>query len=353
MGQKIDNSSPHGCAMSSCVAMFAGILFLVCVVGVGVTVYFATIEIVDCGCPDDRVVDKMVGDKKSEDDKKGKDTILVSTHWLSTKIYEASRTGDATIRVVEVSMGAPGDEELFYEGHIPNAVYTTVKSCANATALFPVDLPDPECFGEHIRSLGISEDTHVVVYDRLDIRPSSREWWILKLHGHKGVSILDGGLAKWISDGYETSNKNLTTLTTDYSLTFVPAKIRHMDAMMYNMKTRAEQIADARNGEVYNGSISDRGLKKGHIPGAKNIPLSYLFEDDRTFKSPEDLRKLAESRGLDLERPVVTMCRTGMQASVLSVALHLTGIGNVPVYYGSWSQWSQLVDDEYIAIGSS
>ncbi|KAL5008112.1 hypothetical protein ScPMuIL_013693 [Solemya velum] len=353
MGRELKVDPPKSCTMSSKLVVFVGLLMVVCVLGVGAIVYFSNTRSADCKCPvdtGDANVDRRTDNTKAGTDKPNPVDVVVSTHWLRTQLCQASTTGESKIRVIEATLNKDGDEELFYRGHIPNAMYTTVFECANKTAIFPKNLPEPECFATHVQSLGIRADTHVVVYDRVDPKVSSRQWWVMKLHGHEKLSVLDGGYAKWLADGYETTADNLTVLPTNYKLTFIPARVRHMDAMLHNVKTKAEQIVDMRPEGVYNGSESVKGLRRGHMPGAINIPHLMLFNEDKTFKSTQEIKQILEASGIDLGRPVVGMCTTSTRSTVLSVAMERMGLV-APEYLGSWYQWSQLAGDEYIVSG--
>lgn len=266
---------------------------------------------------------------------------LVSTEWLAAQL-EASdlRVLDAT----KLMPGASGDPRADYEaGHIPGAVFMDLAEFTDQTAPVENTLPPAEKFASRMQDLGVGDGSRVVIYDDSPIASATRAWFMLTLFGANNVALLDGGLAKWKAEGRPLEKGVNTPRTRHFTRWHDPKRVRDKDQILANVKagTETEQVVDARGAGRFAGTEPEPrpGMASGHIPGARNVPVNSLFNPDRTWKSPAELRTLFEDAGVDLNRPVVTSCGSGMTACALIFALHLLGDDNTALYDGSWSEW--------------
>lgn len=230
------------------------------------------------------------------------------------------------------------------QGHIPKSVFFDLWKCVESTEYIPRNLPDQRCFEDYARNLGISPDTHIVAYDRLGPLSSYRTWWLFRLHGHKNISVLDGGLRKWMNDGYEvTQEEPKIEKTTDFKVNFDNNLMHSFEDMVDVLQEKKAQVMDARG--LHESTVTDVEKGGGIMPGAKHINFTDLFKEDGTIKEDGDLKELFDSAGIDLGHPVVATCFLGSTACGLAAAAHILGKENVPVYYGAWYEWKKRAPD--------
>jgi thiosulfate/3-mercaptopyruvate sulfurtransferase len=264
---------------------------------------------------------------------------LVSTDWL------ASHLGDDSVVVVDASWFLPGqgDGRAEYDkAHIPGAVFFDIDTISDETTSLPHMLPSPEKFGAKIGALGINNDSRVVIYDRALMSSAARVWWTFRAFGHQRVSVLDGGLRKWIAEGRQTDAEYVNRAPARYWATADKSLVRSVE----QMRKTEEQILDARSTARFKGlEVEPRpGLRAGHIPGSKNLPSTELVDaKTATMRDADTLASLYKKSGIDLDKPIVTTCGSGVTASLLALGLHLIG-KNAAVYDGSWSEWGARQD---------
>ena len=265
---------------------------------------------------------------------------LVSTEWLAGELDAPD------LKVIDASahLPAPGRDPHaeFAAGHIPRAAFLDLPTLRDDSSPVPNALPTAEQVGRRLGQLGIARPDRVVIYDDSDIRTSARAWFILRMHGMARIAILDGGLPKWRAEGrpLEAGPAQQHAGAADVA----PAdwsRVRSKAEMRANVETRAAQVVDARDAGRFTGEAMDgvHGLPGGHIPGARNLFFRDLYRPDGTFKSEAELRAAFAGAGVDLARPIVTTCGSGVTASVLLFALHRLGIEDGSLYDGSWSEW--------------
>ena len=264
---------------------------------------------------------------------------LVTTEWL------ANEMGASDLRIVDASwhMPASGRSGLdeYLAGHIPGAVFMDLADLVDTAS--PVDntLPPPEKFASRMQSLGLGDGSRIVIYDDSAVKTSARAWFMLKLFGAHDVAILDGGIAKWKAEGRPCAQGAERQRERHFTVWSDESHVRSKADMLANLDSKAEQVIDARGAGRFTGDIPETNpaLASGHIPGARNLPYASLFNPDGTWKSPDAIRQLFDAAGIDLARPLVSSCGSGMTANVLIFAAHLIGKEDVALYDGSWSEW--------------
>lgn len=269
------------------------------------------------------------------------DTIpnLISTEWL------AARLGTPGLAVLDASYHLPAAKrdaaEEYAAGHIPGARFLGLASLFDAGSSVPYAFPTPEQLAERLASLGVGPDAAIVIYDDSAIRTAARAWFVLTASGRANVAILDGGLAKWSAEGRPLDSGMADIAPAAPAPFTAPVRVRSKADMLANLESHAEQVIDARAAERVFGTGTDpvNGLPMGRIPGSGNLPYTELFNPDGTYKSPEALRDAFVAAGIDLARPLVTTCGSGVTASVALFAAHLIGKHDTALYDGSWSEW--------------
>ena len=264
---------------------------------------------------------------------------LVTTEWLAKEL------GASDLRVVDATRfmgGSDRDARAEYEaGHIPGAVFMDLADLVDPTDPIENMAPKAEKFASRMQSLGLGDGSRIVLYDDSPLTSSARAWWLLKLFGAHDVALLDGGLAKWKAEGRPLEMGNHTLRHRHFTVWKDAAVVRTKAQMLANLDSKAEQVLDARPAKRFTGEERDPrpGMAPGHIPGSTNLPFSTLFNADGTWKQGDDLRAAFAGAGIDMDKPVVTTCGSGMTASALAFAAHLLGKEDVAVYDGSWTEW--------------
>jgi thiosulfate/3-mercaptopyruvate sulfurtransferase len=262
---------------------------------------------------------------------------LVSTDWLAEHLGE--------VRVVDASWYMPGEKRQpaaeFEAGHIPGAVFFDIDGIADHATDLPHMLPSPGEFSAAMAKLGIGDGETLVVYDGSGIFSAPRVWWTLKAMGHDTVKVLDGGFPKWKREGRAIETGPASAQSKFFTAIPKPALKRDFDAVMNIVKDKTAQMVDARSASRFTGEEKEPrpGLRSGHMPGAANVHFRALIKDDGTLKPREALRAAFEKAGVDLARPIVTTCGSGLTAAILMLALDEIGAADVALYDGSWTEW--------------
>ncbi len=269
---------------------------------------------------------------------------LVTTDWL------AANLGRRTVRVVDGSWHMPHLERdaraEFEAAHVPGAVFFDIDAIADTSSPLPHMLPTARTFAARVGALGIGARDLVVAYDTRGVVSAARVWWTFRAFGHDRVAVLDGGLPKWRAEGRPVESGAPAPKPRRFTARLRRGLVRDLAQMRANLRSRREQVLDARSAGRFAGTEPEprAGLRGGHIPGSLNLPYERLHRSDGTLLGPEALARLFEAAGLDLARPVVTSCGSGVTASVLALGLHLLGQEKVAVYDGSWTEWGGRKD---------
>ena len=262
---------------------------------------------------------------------------LVSTEWLANELGANDlRVVDATYFALDPSRDTQADYEA---GHVPGAVYLDLANLKDESSPLPGMLPSAEKFASRMQSLGLGDGSRIVLYDNSPHRTSARAWYMFRMFGVNTVAILDGGLPKWLAEGRPLESGKVTLRHRHFTVWRDPAAVRDLAQMKANVASRAEEVVDARSAARFTGEEADpRGLASGHIPGSKNLPYGKLFNADGTWKQGDALKAEFESAGIDLAKPLVTTCGSGITAAVLAFGAKLLG-NDAALYDGSWSEW--------------
>jgi thiosulfate/3-mercaptopyruvate sulfurtransferase len=264
---------------------------------------------------------------------------LVSAAWL------ADRLGDPDLRILDATWYLPhlrrNAHAEFREAHIPGAVYFDIDAVADHQRGLPHMLPDPAIFSEAAGALGVGDGDLVVVYAGKYLVASARVWWTFRVFGHRRVAVLDGGFPRWREEGRPIETGEPSPLRRHFTAHFHPELVTDLETVRRNLETRRAQIVDARSAGRFAGTEPEprEGLRGGHIPGSLNLPYDRLFGPDGMLLHRDELRRAFEAAHVDLQRPVVTTCGSGVTACVVALGLDLVGRPDVAVYDGSWTEW--------------
>lgn len=277
---------------------------------------------------------------------------LVTAEWLK------DRLGAPDLRVIDASWFMPGasrdPDAEFLERHIPGAVRFDIEAVADADTPLPHMLPDPAAFARIVGATGVGGDHRIVVYTSEGLAPAARVWWTFRAMGHDAVSVLDGGLPRWIAAGGALEAGAPSHPPARFHPRPREALVQDFDGVVAALARAGDQVLDVRPAPRFRGEAPEPrpGLRSGHMPGALNLPSSEFAAADGTMKPPEALRDLFEGAGAALDRPVIASCGSGVTAALAALALARLGRWDVAVYDGSWSEWGGR-DDAPVVTGAA
>jgi thiosulfate/3-mercaptopyruvate sulfurtransferase len=264
---------------------------------------------------------------------------LVSTEWL------ALETGAADLRVIDATIFLPGsgrNARAEYEAeHIPGAVFMDLDEIVDSDHPTPHMLPPEHKFASRMQSLGLGDGNRFVVYDNSPLHSSARAWWMLKIFGAHHVAILDGGFQKWKAEGRPLESRKPQVRHSHFTPFLDSSAVADKQFIRSLIGTDTHELVDARPEARFAGEEPEPrpGVTPGHIPGSKNLPQSELFNPDNSWKQGEALRTAFDAAGVDLSKPMVTTCGSGITACVLLFGAGLLGKEDLKLYDGSWSEW--------------
>lgn len=269
---------------------------------------------------------------------------LVSTEWL------AAHLKDPDLRILDATWFMPDsgrDARAEYQAaHIPGARFFDIDEISDQRSNLPHMAPPVEKFMSRMRAMGVGDGHQVVVYDGSGLFSAARVWWTFRLMGKMDVAVLDGGFPKWRAEGREV--EDLPPVVRDRHMTVTRQNhlIKDVTQVAHAAKLAQAEIIDARAPARFKGEVAEPrpGLRSGHIPGSKNVPFATVLNPDGTMKTAADLIAVFEAAGIDLTKPAITTCGSGVTAAILSLALERIGHRTHALYDGSWSEWGMYED---------
>ncbi|WP_114954770.1 3-mercaptopyruvate sulfurtransferase [Sphingosinicella terrae] len=264
---------------------------------------------------------------------------LVSTEWLEKAL------GAEDLRILDCTAFLPGtgrDARAEFEAaHIPGAVFVDLEEISDGDSPLPHMMPPPHKFSSRMQSLGVRDGARLIVYDNSPLHSGARLWWMLRTFGAHYVALLDGGFQKWSEEGRPVEQGRKSHRHGHFTAMPDPAAAIDKQGLMPLVGAGTHEIVDARGASRFAGEDPEPrpGLESGHIPGARSLPQGNLFNPDNSWKRGDALRAAYDGAGIDLAKPMITTCGSGVTAAVLLFGAHLLGKEDVRLYDGSWSEW--------------
>ncbi|BAT40247.1 3-mercaptopyruvate sulfurtransferase [Escherichia albertii] len=274
----------------------------------------------------------------------------MSTTWFVGADWLAEHIDDPEIQIIDARMAPPGQEDRnvaqeYLHGHIPGAVFFDIEALSDQTSPLPHMLPRPETFAVAMRELGVNQDKHLIVYDEGNLFSAPRAWWMLRTFGVERVSILGGGLAGWQRDDLLLEEGPMELQEGEFNATFTPEAVVKVTDVLLASHEKTAQIIDARPAARFNAEVDEprAGLRRGHIPGALNVPWTELVREGE-LKTTDELDAIFFSHGVSYDKPIIVSCGSGVTAAVVLLALATLDVPNVKLYDGAWSEWGARTD---------
>ena len=277
---------------------------------------------------------------RTQDDPK----TLVSTDWL------AKHLKDPDLRILDASWYMAADNRdtaaEYKDCHIPGARFFDIDDISDHRSELPHMAPSVEKFMSRMRSMGVGDGHQVVVYDSAGLFSAARVWWLFRLMGKMDVAVLDGGLPKWKAEGRELSDMPPVVRDRHMTVSRQNHLVRDVTQVARAAKLGDHTIIDARSALRFTGEAEEprEGMRSGHIPGSRNLPFGTILNPDGTMKGTAGIKKAIQDAGIDLAKPVITTCGSGVTAAILSLALERIGKTDHSLYDGSWSEWGMYHD---------
>jgi thiosulfate/3-mercaptopyruvate sulfurtransferase len=277
---------------------------------------------------------------------------LVTTSWLAGRLDDPGVVIlDATLPPVGVT--PPVDTRARYNAeHIPGAGFFDIEELSDRPNPLPHMLPPPDVFSRNVSALGIGDQMDIIIYEQEGVFSGPRAWWTLRTFGAQNVYLLDGGLRAWIEAGLPTHSGPVHRTPAVFRAKLDQNAVKDFSRIQHMIVAHG-QILDARSAGRFAGTMPEPrpGISSGHMPGATSIPYTELIEDGR-LKPVEELRRIFDAKGVDLQKPITTTCGSGVTAAVLAIGLEAAGAKQVSLYDGSWAEYA-ATPEAVIEIGGA
>jgi thiosulfate/3-mercaptopyruvate sulfurtransferase len=272
-----------------------------------------------------------------------------ASRWLKSTDWLAQHLRDRDVVIVDGSYFLPTlkrDAHAEYRsGHIPGAVFFDVEAVSDHSTDLPHMLPGPTQFGEAVGALGIGDGDTVVVYDSIGLFSAARVWWTFRIFSAKDVYILDGGLPKWKAEGRPVETGEPKRAPKQFHADMNVGAVAMLADVRMALVDDSVQVVDARSAERFSGKAPEPrpGLRSGHMPRSFNVPYDRVVENGR-LAAPEQIVAAFGAAGVDLDKPIITSCGSGVTAAILTLALESVGKTPKGLYDGSWTEWASRPD---------
>lgn len=260
-----------------------------------------------------------------------------------------NRLADDNLKIIDASWFLPAQNrkarDEYDKAHIPGAVFFDQDVIVDASSDLPHALPSPEIFSNAVGALGISDQDAIIIYDAIGMFTAPRVWWMFKIMGAQNVFVLNGGFDQWRSEGYPVTDQRLAIQPSTFKCDFESSQIANIKDVKAALSDDHIQILDARSAGRFSGQEAEPrpGMRSGHMPGAINLPFQTLSHGGQ-LKSLAELTEIFDHHKVDLSKPIITSCGSGVTAAVLILALQSLGHKDNQIYDGSWSEWGAKAD---------
>lgn len=268
---------------------------------------------------------------------------IVTADWLEEHLH------DPGLIIIDGSWYLPAQgrnaREEYNKAHIPGAIFFDHDVVVDPDSDLPHTIPSPTIFEEHASAMGIGRHDTIVIYDGPGLFTAPRVWWLFRVFGAEKVFVLDGGFDRWQEAGRPVTDEPTKIAASAFIPNYDDGQVVKLHGMMGLVSSGIGQIVDARSNGRFTGSDAEprEGMRSGHMPGAINLPFSELAENG-SLKDLDALKQIIADSGLDLTKPIVTTCGSGVTAAVINLALTSLGREDSRLYDGSWSEWGSRED---------